>query len=182
MRNQPPGQMTDHERDVLQNEIWLTKPSVVFEVGTWYGGGSTFQIMSGLIHNSKGILHTWESLEDRAKVAADFYSNSYWQNRFFGHVGSMRSHLPAVINQHGAPDFIFFDGGEDPNEAMDDIRALEPYLKPNTVLAMHDWLHAESHKCDLIKPYLESGRKWSIYGLITPPASVGLVFARFNGN
>jgi len=47
-RDRMEGQLTEVERKTLYDTVILSHPSVVFEVGTWCGGGSTYFIASAL--------------------------------------------------------------------------------------------------------------------------------------
>jgi hypothetical protein len=46
------GQLTIEERKFLHTTVLAEKPSLVFEIGTWKGGGSTWQIATALKSNN----------------------------------------------------------------------------------------------------------------------------------
>lgn len=176
--------MSDHERDVLKNEIWIRKPRIVVEAGCWFGGGSTFQIASGLKENAqrghRGNLYTCDPNIDHATSARHYYHQKFWDGIVQVH-DCVFSHLLPWVLKIGKPDFILLDGGEVPEDAMEDMKLIEACVDPGAIFCMHDWLNPESRKQLLIKPYLEQSKRWEIYGLLKPPLSVGFVLARFLG-
>ena len=64
-------------------------------------------------------------------------------------------------------DFIFFDGPEIPQLALENIKTLEKYIPNGTYFCMHDWEVTEriydkgvSVKSSLIRPYIEKSEDW----------------------
>src|SRR3954469_6476319 len=57
------GQLNAEERSIISKVILQRKPESVIEVGTWFGGGSTLEILSALEQN--GIGHLWGIESDR---------------------------------------------------------------------------------------------------------------------
>lgn len=176
--------MSDHERDVLHNEILVNRPKLVVESGCWFGGGSTFQIAAALKKNahsgSPGQLHTCDPNIDHWRSAHDYYHQPFWSGQVAVHNCSFE-HMLRWSGVSGKPDFIMLDGGEEPEAALADLKLVEKIIDQGAIFCMHDWLNPESHKQDHIKPYLESSPNWHIYGLLQPPYSVGLVLARYLG-
>lgn len=120
--NPYPGEMLPVER--LRLYQWMTEysPKVVLEVGTGVGG-STFYISEAL-KRSGGVLHTCDPLR---RPPEDFL------NRFCGtlHYHPLRSdELIGRLQREGVvPDFLFFDGPEIPELALQDIQSLEGHRK-----------------------------------------------------
>jgi hypothetical protein len=65
-------------------------------------------------------------------------------------------------------DYIFFDGPEIPELALNDIKILEQHISAGAYFSMHDWC-TEQRKHDNgisvkslnIKPYMENSDKWT---------------------
>jgi hypothetical protein len=94
-----------------------------------------------------------------------------------------------MINDNIDINFIFFDGPEDPNVALNDFKVLEEYVKFGTVFSMHDWCittrkydNGISTKSLFLKPYIENSNSWVLidefFGekYIDGEESVGLCF------
>lgn len=173
----PEGQLLPAERERLHDEILNATPNVVFEVGTWYGGGSTLQITSALQKIKNGTLITCEPSVEHFNVASSYYKGRGLSD--FCQVLNMPSSeaIEWLLREFGPPDFIFFDGGEDPEVALNDFKRLDECVQSGTIFMMHDWLHDISQKQIKIKPYLEQLDTWFIDYVMKPPASVGLVKA-----
>ena len=172
------GQMMPAEREALHEEVLANRPAHVLEVGCWRGGGSTYQIATALKKLGGGKLHTCETDKetiDRAYGA--FQQTDLWPLVDFH---PLPSHvlIQNLLAKGVIPNFIFFDGPEDPNVAMQDFQTLDAVVPSGTIFSMHDWLHDLSTKQKLLKPYLEGLATWKIYRLLVLPVSVGLVFAR----
>jgi hypothetical protein len=71
-----------------------------------------------------------------------------------------------LINENIKPNFIMFDGPEDPEIAYNDIIFLESHIDDGTYFCMHDWDHYRpydknhSTKSIKIRKYLENSDKW----------------------
>ena len=73
-----------------------------------------------------------------------------------------------MIIEDKIPDFIFFDGPEIPELALNDFKLLEPHLKKGCFFSMHDFHTGSKRRYDNsisvksahIKPYLESHDEW----------------------
>lgn len=160
--NPYPGEMLPVER--LRLYQWMTEysPKVVLEVGTGVGG-STFYISEALRRNG-GVLHTCDPLR---RPPEDFL------NRFREtlHYHPLRSdELIARLQLDGVvPDFLFFDGPEIPDLALQDIQRLESWIKPGCLFAMHDWEQVGgankkivSIKAQRVRPYFEQSKRWKL--------------------
>lgn len=176
------GQLLEYERAFLFWTIIAVKPASVLEIGTWKGGGSTYQIASALKMNRSGHLYTCEKDSDLYNEAVLAYLANPLKTciSFF----NMESgEFLRQMSKHVRPDFVFFDGGEDPQEALDDFQYIEQYMFPGAMFMAHDWDLGErmdggvSHKNDLLRPYIENAPQWKIKKVITKPYSVGMVLA-----
>src|SRR5262249_42546168 len=66
------GQMTAKERALVRDTVRRTRPRVCVELGTWHGGGSTYQVATALAQNGDGgLLHTYEPDATCLQVAVD---------------------------------------------------------------------------------------------------------------
>lgn len=183
------GEMLPYERYKLYNYVLKTKPNIVLETGTGIGGGSTYYILKALEYNNHGKLYTCDPFRSPNIKLINEFKKFIDFNRM-----SSNFRIKKMIKENIIPDFIFFDGPEDPNVALEDIKLIEEYLKTDTIFSMHDWC-TEKRKYDnnistkslLIKPYLNQSKNWELIeelsGLIknsnfdnTGYDSVGLVF------
>ena len=172
------GQMMPDERAALMQEVVTHKPHCVLEVGTWKGGGSTYHIAAALVKNKRGHLYTCEVNPDFYHEAVRNLTDAGLGKHISFHLKPSGDLIQDMLRNANVPDFMFFDGGEDPQSALDDFVALDQHVKSGCIFSMHDWLHDLSIKQRLLKPYLEGLATWEIYKVLTPPNSVGLVFAR----
>jgi predicted O-methyltransferase YrrM len=170
------GQLWYAERKLLYETIRANRPIHCFEIGTWRGGGSTLFISQALSENGTGKLHTIE-------IDREFYENA---------VSNYKSHLPSLLNYvefHFGDfktvysdlfeklvkvDFLILDGAEDGQQTLDQYSFFLPYLRPGTILMVHDWF---TEKTQLLKPILENSKDWEIRKVLTPPLSVGFMLA-----
>lgn len=167
------GQLMPQERTMLYEAVIEAKPSVVLEVGTWKGGGSTWQIVEALKKNAKGILYTCET-------EGEFFNEAkalYYENPFIKmHLMKSSDLISYMMEELIIPDFIFFDGPEDETTAVEDFLAIDPIVKKGTIFMMHDF-DPPSIKAKHMRPLLENLYSWQILCVLTAPASVGLVKA-----
>ena len=174
------GQMWPEERALLKATVEAQQPAVALEIGTWKGGGSTFQIASALLHHMYGTLHTCEPDPELHNIAKNTYEIELG-NKYPVVLYNDYSHnvIQKLINQKLIPDFVLMDGPEDPNVCLNDLRALEDLMKPGSIVSFHDWdldVRADgaiSTKSVLVRPYIESSRKWKLLNYLTKPVSVG---------
>jgi hypothetical protein len=159
-RNPYPGEMLPLERLRLYQWMNEYRPRIVFEVGTGVGG-STFYI-SHALSKYGGELHTCDPLRRPPE---------HFLNRFAGtlYYYPLRSDelIDHLRSENIRPDFLFFDGPEIPDLALDDIRNLETWIAPGCLFAMHDWElpggpnpRIVSIKAQKIRPYLEGSSNW----------------------
>lgn len=173
----PDGQMLHDERVALHEAVLRRRPRTVFEVGTWCGGGSTYQIVSALQKIGSGHLTTCEIDQKLFAEAHAFYSSPELSRFCTVHNRYAHELLLETIEAAGPPDLAFFDGSEDPHDALYDFQLLDRHAKSGTVLLVHDWLPHRSAKANLLRPYLEKLETWKILRVLMPPISVGLVEA-----
>jgi predicted O-methyltransferase YrrM len=170
------GQLWYAERKLLYETIRRSRPAHCFEIGTWRGGGSTLFISRALSENAFGKLHTIE-------IDREFYENAVHDytsylpsllNYVEFHFGDFRTVYSSVLEKEGTVDFLILDGAEDGQQTLEQYSFFLPYMKPGTILMVHDWLTA---KTELLKPILENSDVWEIQRVLTPPDSVGFVLA-----
>lgn len=181
------GQMLPAERQFLYDCVTAARPQLVLEVGTWKGGGSTWQIANAVLQlrtaGSRAQFHTCEPDPELFQEAFAIYAGSPWNEFVRCHELPSTRLITRLSNVGLHPDFVFFDGPEDEDTALNDFRALDPVLRVGTKFMMHDWdlgirvdgLH--STKAVKIRPYLEKLPTWRIVRALTAPDSVGLVLA-----
>jgi hypothetical protein len=186
------GEMLPYERYKLYNWISEIRPTLVLEVGTGNGGGSTYFISKSIKDNNlNSTVHTCDPVR---KPDNEFFN-------VFDFVKFYKTNSDVMINDllknNLIPDFIMFDGPEDPDVALNDIIVLENFIGDGTYFCMHDWDHyrpydkAHSTKSIKIKDYIENSEKWSLVEQLfadkknsdfddLPYDSVGLCLYKFN--
>lgn len=155
------GEMLPFERYKLYNWITQINPKIVFEVGTGLGGGSTFYIASAL--NNKGSkIYTCDP--DRSP-STEFLKKFHFITYYKDYSNKM---IEGLINSNIKPNFIMFDGPENPEIAYNDIVFLENHIDDGTYLCMHDWDHYRpydngySTKSIKIREYIERSKNWEL--------------------
>lgn len=161
------------EREFLHESVIAARPNIVLEVGTWKGGGSTWQILEALKKNGSGMLYTCETDNDFFRESKELYGND--PQIEVCHESS-ESLISGMIQKNLIPDFIFFDGPEDADTAFKDFITLDPLLKSGCVFMMHDF-DPPSIKATKIRPFLLSNVDWNVNKILTLPESVGLCHA-----
>lgn len=164
------GQLLPAERIFLHDSVLAAKPTICLEVGTWRGGGSTMQIVRALEKLGKGVLYTCEP----DKLCFDIASKGWEGNQHIELFNeTSEKAIENLLQVAAIPDFIFFDGPEEPEIAARDLAVLEPHLKAGAVFMMHDW-DLPSKKAIRIREYMEGTEGWTLSKALTAPISVGL--------
>ena len=66
------------------------------------------------------------------------------------------------------PEFVFFDGPEDPELLLNCFKEIENYVEIDCVFCMHDWeteknIYGQtSVKARMLRPYLHKNENWEI--------------------
>jgi len=176
------GQLKPRERQSLYEWVKKSQPKVVLEVGTWKGGGSTWQIANAIRDaNVGGHLTTCEVDPILYTEAKKIFNTDHWRP----HVTCLLKPSTEVIPTLN-PDFAFFDGPNDADLSLSDFKLLETRMASGSWFACHDWDRIEhndgerivvAEKCVKLRPYLEKHTGWRILQTLTEPISVGLVLA-----
>lgn len=164
------GQLMPKEREFLHEAVLQYKPTLVFEVGTWKGGGSTWQIVKALEKNEMGKVITCENDAEFYMQAIRLYNG---HGRIEIRYASSKNVVNEMIEDNEIPDFLFMDGPEDRETAYDDFIQLDPLMRRGAIFSMHDW-DAPSIKADSIRPYIENLKTWKLINKLTHPESVGI--------
>lgn len=177
------GEMTIFEREKLYNYVIKYNPNIILECGA--GVGASTHIMINAL-NDDGKIYSCDP-ERKPNFVNDklnFYNiNSDLLIKY-------------IIDNKFFPNFIFFDGPEDPNVALNDFKEIDKYLEIGTIFSMHDWClsvrkydNGFSTKAKLIKPYINSLDSWELLeefsgeDYIAGEESVGLCFyKKINNN
>jgi len=156
-----PGELLPYERYKLYNWVHDIKPNVILEIGTG-GGGSTYSMAEAIKKlDISSILFTCDP--------SDGLSLDFKKDYSFVKYHQMKSEefIPMMIDENYDIDFIFFDGPDDPDIALEDILMLETHIKNGTYFAMHDWEFTKrsyddqtTTKAQKIRPYMENSEKW----------------------
>jgi hypothetical protein len=163
-KNSPyPGEMLPFERFKLYNWILEAKPKIVFEVGTGDGGGSTYYIAEAIKKlNNDGVIYTCDPIRIiNENILKNFDNIKYFQK-------NSNQMIKQLIENSIIPDFIMFDGPENPEIAYDDIKFLENHIKNGTYFSMHDWDFfrpydkGNSTKSIKIRKYFEQSENWHL--------------------
>lgn len=157
------GEMLPYERYKLYNWIININPKIIFEVGTGHGGGSTYYIAEAIKHlNNGGKIYTC----DPERNADSTLLQDFPLIQFFPIYSE--DMLKNLTDQGLKPDFIMFDGPEDPNIAYNDIKYMENFIDDGTHFSMHDWdLYRpydrnQSTKSVKIREYMENSSNWML--------------------
>ena len=158
------GQLNERERQILTQAILTAspKPQTVVEVGTWLGGGSTLNILRALQQNGTG--HLWGVEADRSiydRMLANIRAAApEASGRFTPIFGFSQDIIPQWLAERGRGvpvDFAFLDGGNNPQEQIDEFKLLDPFIPVGGQLMGHD---AKLRKGKWLVPYLMKLDNW----------------------
>lgn len=174
------GELLPNERKHLFQWLIEKNPSIVFEIGTGSGGGSSFYILNALKQlDNNGHLYTFDPYNSKIN---NLYQNTPYNYLFTYYRFRALDKMPQLLSQNIVPDFIFYDGAEDATLSLMEFQLLEQYVKCGCIFVMHDWIIGEridgniSEKSTLVRPYVEKSNKWDILNCLeSQDESVGLV-------
>lgn len=172
-----PGQLWYRERKALYDAIRRHKPENVFEVGTWYGGGSTFFITQALHDNGIGTLYTVEPNRTAFEKAVSGYRHNLQDLMPFVNFfhGSSTEVFPSQLKRFSRIDAVFLDGAQDAIQTAKEFELFERYLKRDSILMAHDW---DNDKMETVRPKIEESPDWLLETRLTAPHSLGFVVFR----
>jgi predicted O-methyltransferase YrrM len=159
------GQLNAEERRLLVDAIRTAqpKPKNTLEVGTWLGGGSTIHILRALEENGAGAL--WGIEADRSiyeqMIANIRAAAPDAMHRFTPLFGFSQNVIPEWLAKQEKDfriDFVFLDGGNNPQEQITEFRSLDPFLPVGGQLMSHD---AKLRKGKWLVPYLSRLDNWN---------------------
>lgn len=164
IENKYPGsEMLPLER--IKMHTWLCKivkpKNDVLEIGTGVGG-STYYIANALkTIKSDSIIHTC----DPTRAPYDELLNEFKNIKYYK---TTSTELILLLKSRNIKiDFIFFDGPEIPELALNDIKLLENFIDAGCYFAMHDWEicqrkydNAVSQNSLYIRQYIENSNVW----------------------
>jgi hypothetical protein len=173
IKMEPEGQLSQEERLFLRNLVIQKKPRKILESGTWKGGGSTLSLVKGLYENGIGLLETFEEHEPFHLIAKNYYTNSIYKPYIKLYNGTFLFEVEKFSDDYYEDlDLVFLDGGdESPNgshklnvsdylqdynvsENLQSFIYLSKKIKPNTIVALHDWSITEG-RGNFVKRYLQ---------------------------
>lgn len=170
------GEMTIYERSKLYKYIIQKKPKIIFESGTGKGG-STYVMINASDNDTK----IYSCDPERAP--------NFKSDRLFFYKKKSEELIGIMLENKIYPDFIFFDGPEEPEVALNDFKMLENIVEVGTIFSMHDWCtnirkydNNKSTKARYLKDYLNSLENWQLIEELdgenykNGEESVGLVF------
>jgi predicted O-methyltransferase YrrM len=158
------GQLNETERRLLREAITQAKekPEIAVEVGTWLGGGSTLHILRALEKNGAG--HLWGIEADRSiyekMVAGIRAAAPEAADRFTPLFGFSQDVLAQWLRGPEAAksvNFAFLDGGNNPQEQIDEFQLLDPCMPVGSQIMAHD---AKLRKGRWLLPYLSRLDHW----------------------
>jgi hypothetical protein len=157
------GEMSPYERYKLYNWILDIKPKSIIEIGCGTCGGSTKFMSDAIKENKFGHIYCCDPSRG---PGANFLTNNTCVTYYTENSDQL---IARIINAKIEIDYIFFDGPESPDLALNDLLTLEQYIKDGTYFSMHDWHFgtrgydgACSIKSNKIKPYMESSKQWEL--------------------
>lgn len=183
----PGAEMLPFERSKVYDWIInVIKPEFnILEIGTGVGGSTYYLSKSLLDLNSNLKVYTC----DPTRKPTDSFLQDCTNVSYF----KMNSNdlIKYIVENNINISYLFFDGPEPPEIAINDIKILEKYIKPGCYFSMHDW-EIQKRKYDngistkslLIRPYIENSSSWKeieILEGIESDKSVGLCLYMFLG-
>jgi predicted O-methyltransferase YrrM len=167
-----PGQLYRAERRALHEALVRLAPKFAFEIGTFNGGGSTFFLARAFAQLGHGKLLTIEIDPGLHARAIALYAKQLPTLR--PHVEFLLGGTPDLfvpwLQQAGSAEFVFLDGAEDAAQSLAQFRFFEPWFRPGSVLAMHDW-HTE--KMRALKSIIAGSPHWRQLVELGEPKSIG---------
>lgn len=158
------SQLNDRECQILTEALTRGehKPSVVIEIGTALGGGSTLHILRALEQNKTG--HLWGVEADRS-IYEQMIKNIRGavpeaSARFTPVFGFSQEVIPKWLTERGTGvkvDFAFLDGGNNPSEQIDEFHLLDPVIPVGGQLMAHD---AKLRKAKWLVRYIQRLDHW----------------------
>jgi len=155
------GEMLPYERYKLHNWILDIKPIGILEVGSGLGGSTGCMAEAIQKLGIKSSIYTCDP-----KCRPD---NAFLGQYPFVEYQCMRSDvfIQDIIERNLEIDFVFFDGPDISDIALNDIQVLEKYITSGTYFCMHDWEFVKrgfdnsiAVKAQKIRPYIEQSEKW----------------------
>jgi hypothetical protein len=188
------AEMLPFERYSLYNWVVnIIKPNNILEVGTGVGGSTYFLSKALEKINLNGKIYTCDPQRSPCDEFFKECNNVIFKNTYSSYL------IKEIIDKDICVDYIFFDGPENENVAIEDIKILESHIKPGTYFSMHDWEIVQrgydngiSIKAKKIRPYMEESQKWKLIEIFSgikknsnydnsPFDSVGLCLYYYNG-
>lgn len=191
------GELTAYERYKLYNWVLtLIKPKNILEIGTGSGASSYYMASALKKLQNDGTIYTCDpDPRDSSRVVSAFSNIKYAQ--------TISKHaIQSVILNNINLDYIFFDGPEDSELPLEDLKDLESYISPDCYFSGHDWEYVPrlfdggiGEKSKLIRPYIENSKRWEPVEILSglqinsdfymtkenPCDSVGLCLYKFKG-
>lgn len=150
------GEMTHYERELLYGYVLRYDPDIILECGS--GVGASTKVMVEALRSYAQIYSC------DPKRRPKFTSNKL---KFYPVKSDVL--IDMLLEAGLYPDFIFFDGPEDPEVALNDFIKLDKHADIGTVFSMHDWCTEirlydgnVSVKALLIKHYINSLSTWAL--------------------
>jgi predicted O-methyltransferase YrrM len=174
-----PGQLWPNERAYLERLVKSVVPTIVLEVGCGCGAGSTYSIAKGLRANRNGELFTCDLDQKRLAQAKKLFEP--WP---FVKIRDCRSDVLVswLFDTNRYPQIIFFDGPENPDVALNDLKKMQGRLRYGTHFLMHDWNPEHSTKAIKVRKHVEEHPHWKPIKILTQPDSLGMAHYQFTGN
>lgn len=172
------GQLHPSEREAIFHAITSLshRDPVCIEVGTHKGGGSTLTILNAL-HKTGGVLF---GIEASQRIFEEMKKTLLVQEpdlcrRFIPICGFSQKVIPSLFaeNKLSRVDFVFLDGGNNPQEQIDEFRLLDPYMPVGSVLIAHDALLRKGKWLRRILPAMDHYQT-----TISPTSIEGLLVAK----
>jgi hypothetical protein len=184
-RTYPGAEMSVFERIKLCE--WLKdiiKPSYnILEIGTGVGGSTYY--LSKLLSEFNPFAFVYTC--DPSRGPSDDFLNQYKNVKYFKDYSN--NIIEYIIKNSIKLSYLFFDGPEDPNVALDNINRLEEYIDIGCYFSMHDWEISQrkldggiSTKSLYIREYIEKSDRWEkieVLDGITLSESVGFCLYKF---
>lgn len=155
------GQLNNKERELIRESISsINKTKIIaIEIGTWYGGGSTLHILKEIISKGGGHLYGIEADQSIYHKMVENISNAIpdYQKYFTPVFGFSQNILPKLLENLSEVDFAFLDGGNQPQEQIDEYKLLANKMPIGGILMAHD---VKLRKGKWLVPYVHCLDNW----------------------
>ena len=157
------GEVLPFERRFLFEKIVHHRPKIIVEIGSG-SAGSTRIILLALEELNQGTLYNCDPYNNAVTHITDVNTSRMIYQQITG-----QQLIQYLIDNEIIPDFVFFDGPEEPDLVLRDFQTIDQIVQSECVFISHDWEYDQkridgniSIKSKKLKPYLHEHKNWVI--------------------